>query len=116
MNGILYDELRMQPPKRRKGYVKRAFAGAIVFVALVWSTDWLILSRKSDAYGQVEVRRSYSVHLKGRKIEQDRGKPEPEECVHSLFSHYGDSPCWYLERHKNDTQELDGGPWHFWAQ
>jgi len=27
------------------------------------------------------------------------GDPINQECVHSLFPHVGDSPCWYLSRH-----------------
>ena len=41
------------------------------------------------------------VPLKGGKIEYDvdqavAGKTQP--CVHSLFSHAGYSPCWYVRR------------------
>ncbi|GEM_PF-4265644 len=108
----------MQRP--RPSYIKRALFALTGAAGLLWTTDWLLLrikiSRDANAFGEVTVRRNYAVRLRNRQIEQDRGKPMPEECVHSLFSHYNDSPCWYLERHRNDTESLDSGPWHFWAQ
>lgn len=54
--------------------------------------------------------------LKNKRIEQYTAKPRREQCVESLFPHMNDSPCWYLARHANDTEELDGAPWHFYYQ
>jgi hypothetical protein len=106
--------------RTRRPYFKRAILTLIIAATLVWAGDWLILaakvSRGANAFGDVIVRRSYAVRLRNKHIEQDRGKPAPEECVHSVFPHYNESPCWYLERHRNTTEDLDGGPWHFWAQ
>jgi hypothetical protein len=47
---------------------------------------------------------------------QYTAKPRMQECVHSAFPHMNESPCWYLERHANDVQELDSAPWHFYYQ
>jgi len=43
-------------------------------------------------------------------------KPYAEECVHSLFPHQSESPCWYLQKYSDRTDEIDSGPWHFWSQ
>lgn len=106
---------------RRGGkIVKRTLLAFALAAGVVWSADWLVLrlriARDANAFGSVEVRRRYAVHLKGKRIEQDLAKPEIDECVHSLFPHYDDSPCWYLERHKDQFQDVDSSPWHFWAQ
>jgi hypothetical protein len=102
-----------------KKYFRGAVAGVLLLGVAVWTGDWLVLRHKvsadANAFGDVEVRYRYAVHLKNRQIEQQNEKPQPVECVNSLFPHYDESPCWYLERHPNQTEDLDGGPWHFWS-
>ena len=106
--------------QRIRRYVKLTLAAGILLAALVWTADWLLLRHKvaadGDAFGEVQVHYRFAVRLKNRRIEQSSEKPKWEECVHSLFPHYDDTPCWYLERHTNQLQTLDGGPWHFFYQ
>jgi hypothetical protein len=105
---------------QRRGYVKRVLLAIILAAAAIWSLDWLILRTRiatgGNAFGSVPVRRRFEVHLKGKRIEQDLAKPEVDDCVRSIFSHYDDLPCWYLERHKDQVLDVDSSPWHFWAQ
>jgi hypothetical protein len=100
-------------------YMKRAMGAAVFFAGIAWSADWLVLRHKvnadADAFDDVMVRHSYAVHLKNRQIEQRNEHPHPEECVNSMFPHYDESPCWYLRRHANENEDLDGGAWHFWS-
>jgi len=97
-------------------FLKFALAALALLAAIVWTVDWLILRHKvaqtSQAFGEVEVHYRYAVHLKNRRIEQ-RSEKANIECVHSVLPHYGDTPCWYVERHKVQVQELNGSPWHF---
>jgi hypothetical protein len=106
--------------KRVRRYLKLALAIVLVSAAVVWTADWLLLRRHiaqtQDAFGQVEVHRRYAIHLKGRRIEQRTEKPQMEECVHSMFPHYGESPCWYLERHADQTLDVDSGPWRYFSE
>jgi len=103
----------MAKPIRK--YVKAVFAIAILAAAVAWLADWLLLLRnKADGFGQVEVHRRFAIHLKNRQIEQRMEKPHLQGCVHSIFPHYRQAPCWYLVRHANDLQDVDGSPWHFW--
>jgi len=46
----------------------------------------------------VKIQRYYAVGLKSRKTEFMFLEPENQVCVHSLFPHFGYSPCWYLSR------------------
>jgi hypothetical protein len=105
---------------RARRIIKMSLAGVLAAAGLLWAGDYWILARKAardgDAFGQIEVHRRYAVHLRNKRTEQDFAKPAMEECVKSLFPHYDESPCWYLARHATDSQELDGSPWHFWAQ
>ena len=99
-------------------YVKRALAAVVLLAALGWASDWLVLRYKvahDGGFDDVEVRYRFAVHLKNRRIEQRNEQPQMVECVESLFSHYAESPCWYLKRHANQAEDLDSGPWHFWG-
>ena len=102
---------------RRGNIFKRTLLAIVAAAALTWCADWAILAvRGANGFGSVEVRRRYAVHLKGKRVEQDLAKPETDDCVRSLFSHYDDLPCWYLKRHKDQVLDVDSSPWHFWAQ
>ena len=106
---------------RRIGtWLKRVVLAAVLAAAVVWTGDWLLLrlnmARDRGAFGSVEVHYRYALHLKNKRIEQYTAKPRMQECVHSAFPHLNESPCWYLERHANDVQELDSAPWHFYYQ
>ena len=100
--------------------MKRVVLAAVLAAAVVWTGDWLLLrlnmARDRGAFGSVEVHYRYALHLKNKRIEQYTAKPRMQECVHSAFPHLNESPCWYLERHANDVQELDSAPWHFYYQ
>jgi hypothetical protein len=50
-------------------------------------------------FGQVTVNPLYAIHVKNGKIQYEPGQQETDTCVHSLFPHFGNSPCWYLSRH-----------------
>jgi hypothetical protein len=105
---------------RIRTWLKRAVMGAVLAAVVVWTGDWLLLrlkvARDRGAYGSVEVHYRYALHLKNKRIEQYTAKPRMQECVHSAFPHLNESPCWYVERHANDVQELDSAPWHFYYQ
>jgi hypothetical protein len=71
--------------------------------ALFYAGDYLILrfrvATNRSAFGMVTVRTYYAVHEKNDRTEYVFKDQEDETCVHSLFSHMGYSPCWYLRRH-----------------
>jgi hypothetical protein len=48
----------------------------------------------------VIIQSYYAVGLKSGKTEFMFLGPKNQACVHSLFPHFGDSPCWYLNRKK----------------
>jgi hypothetical protein len=101
-------------------YVKRVLAAALVVASLLWTADWLLLRHRvaqdGAAFGVVEVHYSYAVRMKNKRVEQNRESSKAEECVYSMFPHYDDTPCWYLKRHSNQSQELDGRPWRFFYE
>jgi hypothetical protein len=87
--------------------VKRGGGAVIVLLVLVYAGDdirvrWKMAHPKSgDAFGTVQMERLYAIPQKNGKIEYEFDAVQPEvttPCVHSLFPHMGDTPCWYLQR------------------
>jgi hypothetical protein len=50
-------------------------------------------------YGKVVVNPLYAIHVKNGKVQYEPGQQETDTCVHSLFPHFGNRPCWYLSQH-----------------
>jgi hypothetical protein len=109
----------MVSAQRVRRYMKLGLGAIVLTAALIWGSDWLVLwikaARNGNAFGQVEVHYSYAVRLKNKRTEQHPEQARMEECVHSLFPHYDDSPCWYLVRHTDQSENLDGRGWHFYS-
>ena len=58
------------------------------------------------ALGSVVVRHYYAVPQKNGKTEFIFDPPQPWTCVHSLFPHGGNLPCWYLTRHPEQRTDM----------
>jgi hypothetical protein len=87
--------------------VKRGGGAVIVLLVLVYAGDyirvrWKMAHPKSgDAFGTIQMERLYAIPQKNGKVEYEFDALQPEvttPCVHSLFPHMGDTPCWYLQR------------------
>jgi len=73
-------------------------AGAVVYVCDYVSLRYRIPNNRVQ-FGSVIVQRSYVIPMKDGKTQYAFDPPAPQECVNSLFPHFGDLPCWYLNRH-----------------
>jgi hypothetical protein len=89
--------------------VKRAVIALMVLLALVYAVDSIRVRSKmarpnsGDAFGSVQMERLYAVPQKNGNIEYEFDALQPEvtvPCVHSLFPHMGNTPCWYLQRNR----------------
>ncbi len=82
----------------------------IALIALVYGGDYAVLRFKiwkgRDAFASVTVDRYYAIDKKSNKIEYVYLDSVNEPCVHALFPHMGDLPCWYLTRHTEDKIEI----------
>ena len=101
--------------------MKRLLQTAIPIVILVgvllYLGDFLSLRYRipnREPYGSVTVRELYAVKLKNKQTEYMFEPPAPQECVNSLFPHFGDKPCWYLKRNTKQQIDIDSGAPHFW--
>jgi hypothetical protein len=85
-------------------------ASLIVITCLAYLTDFAVLRWKfknnRDAFATVKVSPYYAVPRKDHKIEYMFQEPVDETCVNSLFPHGGNSPCWYLTRHRDRRIDL----------
>jgi hypothetical protein len=85
----------------------RAFQYLVFAAAAFYLADWAILAvrvKAGSGMGTVTVSQYLSTPLKGQKVEYDYLGKADQSCVHSVFSHRGNLPCWWLERHKNQWQ------------
>ena len=85
--------------------IRRWAFAAVLLVVVVYLGDYLAVRfpGSRNPYGSVTVQPYYAIRLKSKKTEFDFDvSPETKVCVHSLFPHMGDPPCWYASRH---TQE-----------
>jgi hypothetical protein len=94
--------------------LKRLLLTPVLLLVVVYAGDYLSLRfqipNNRQQYGSVMVRRSYAVPLKNRQTEYLFDPPAPQDCVYSLFPHFGDSPCWYLDRHVRQQVNVGGAP------
>jgi hypothetical protein len=81
----------------------RLLSAVLLLVALVYGGDWMSLRyrvwRHREVFGRVSVTPVYVIHEKNGKTEYQYNSPQDQVCVHSLFPHFGYSPCWYVNRH-----------------
>jgi hypothetical protein len=87
--------------------LKRIFVIALVVLAVLYIYDDLSVrhrmkgQKQGDPFDAVMRMRVLAIPQKGNRIEYalDAQTPiESDPCVHSLFPHFGYTPCWYLKR------------------
>jgi hypothetical protein len=85
--------------------VKRIAIVAVALVCILYAGEFISVkygipaSRKP--FDVVQINKYYAVPQKGGKTEFEPGEPETQTCVNSVFPHLGYSPCWYVNRHRN---------------
>ncbi|MFY9752785.1 MAG: hypothetical protein WAJ92_09100 [Candidatus Acidiferrales bacterium] len=79
-------------------------------IVVAYGADYLLLRLKmtgspptdpsvsNAAFGSVTY--YLSAGIKGNKYEVFTEQPQQETCVHSLFPHFNDPPCWYSARRR----------------
>jgi hypothetical protein len=95
--------------------MKRVVLLVLVAAAALYLGDygWLWLrGRRGAALGSVSLDTYYTAKLKSGKTEFDYVGQQAIECVRSLFPHWGDQPCWYVSRKKEQHVDIDSGDPH----
>jgi hypothetical protein len=82
--------------------MKRILFITILSLLILYIGDYISvryrIPKDRDQFGMVKVQRYYAVGLKSGKTDFMFLPPQNQVCVHSLFPHFGDTPCWYLTR------------------
>ncbi|MGO9649041.1 conserved exported hypothetical protein [Candidatus Sulfotelmatobacter sp. SbA7] len=88
----------------------RLLSVILLLAAMLYGGDWVYLRYRSwkrgDAFGSVTVTPVYVIHEKNGKTEYQYDPPQDQACVHSLFPHFGYSPCWYVSRHQEKRIDI----------
>jgi hypothetical protein len=89
---------------------RRMVLGVIVAVCLVYVGDDLSarfrIPGNRNPLGTVQVDRYYAIPEKNNRVQFLPADPETVTCVHSLFPHFGYSPCWYASRTKQKRVDM----------
>jgi len=94
-----------------KRVLGRVLLVVIAFAAMLYAADYAVVmyrvARKAPSpFGSVEIHPYYAIKQKNKSVEFEFQDPVNQDCVHSLFPHFGDVPCWYLERNKQQRTDI----------
>jgi len=89
-------------------FLKRFLAAIAILAALVFLGDAVSVRLRaghpqpSDPFESITTSRVLAIQEKNGRTDYQLDQKQPEQtvtCVHSVFPHYGYSPCWYVKRH-----------------
>ena len=91
--------------------VSRVLIAAIALLVLSFCGDYLVAKYRvsknpSGSLEAVKIQPMYIIPHKDSRAEYVFGDPQTQTCVHSIFPHFGYSPCWYV---KKNTQPVISG-------
>ena len=87
--------------------VRGILIAVVLAVAIVYVGDFasvrvrMMHPKPGNPFETVTALRILAIDEKGNKTEYSVDPLQPQqtaECVHALFPHNGDPPCWYLKR------------------
>jgi hypothetical protein len=87
-------------------WLKRVAVVLLAAFVGIYVGDWIVYKLRGSPSSTVTVNRYQTVPLKGNKIEYDYLGTGEVACSISLFPQSGQSPCWRLRRHPNQTTDL----------
>jgi hypothetical protein len=82
----------------------------VTLAAIVYVSDYLVFriraARGQNVFSDVTIEHYDAIREKNGKTEFIFHDPTTQRCVHALFPHAGQSPCWYVERHKEQRTDI----------
>ncbi len=102
---------RANEVRKRLKLISLRLAGfAALLVLFTYAGDYLSVRYKiphgRDQFSNVTIQPYYAIHEKNGRTEYDFAQPQTQVCVHSLFPHFGYSPCWYVNRHTDKRIDI----------
>jgi hypothetical protein len=96
--------------KRLKAISLRIAGIAALLLLFTYAGDYLSvryrIPKGRDPFSNVTIQPYYAIHEKNGRTEYDFAQPETQMCIHSLFPHFGYSPCWYVNRHTDKRIDI----------
>ncbi len=93
--------------------LKQVLFASLALLAFAYAADDVSVRYKlpagRQAFGSIQVRKVYAVKRKNGSTEFLFDDPVGVTCVNSLVPHMGLSPCWYLERHTEQREDICDG-------
>ena len=88
----------------------RLLLAALGLLVIAYGADYGVfqyrLATKRQPFGSITVEHYDAVEHKDGKAELIFEPPVQQTCVHSLFPHAGDPPCWFLSRHAEQKTDI----------
>ena len=90
----------------RKQIVGRVLVVVLLVIAFVFVLDYIVLRVRmlhatvTSPFERLTRNRLLAIKVKNGTYQYELDQVNPSEtltCVHSLFPHFGDQPCWYLK-------------------
>ena len=91
--------------------LQRSLVGLLGAVLFAYVVDYaylrirMIHPKPTDPFESMVRNRLLAIPQKNGMLDYELDQVNPTDtltCVHSLFPHFGDPPCWYLKPHIND--------------
>ena len=99
-----------------RGYLNRIAYAMLLLLALAYGYDYASVRRRmsaqrpGDPFDVVTYPHLLAIPQKGNKVDYELDAQSPMEsdpCVHSLFPHFGYTPCWIVrKRARTPTQMM----------
>jgi hypothetical protein len=93
----------------------RILYALLTLVAAAYGYDYVSVRHRmsaqkpGDPFDVVTYPHLLAIPQKGNKVDYELDAQSPMEsqtCVHSLFPHYGYTPCWYVVRKSKDPTQM----------
>jgi hypothetical protein len=90
----------------RKQILGRVVAAVSLLIAITFVVDYVVLrirvlhATATIPFEHLTRNRLLAIKVKNGTTEYEPDEARPTEditCVHTLFPHYGDQPCWYVK-------------------
>jgi hypothetical protein len=88
----------------RKQIAGRVIVAVLLLTAFTFVLDYFVLRVRmlhaTTTFEHLTRKRLLAIKVKNGTYQYELDQVNPTEtltCVHSLFPHFGDQPCWYLK-------------------
>jgi hypothetical protein len=86
--------------------VAKGGAGLVLVAALFFFGDYAVLRLRGTPTSTVTVYHYLAIQEKNNRQEFVFQGTEEQTCVHSMFPHMSDPPCWYAVKHTEQRQNI----------